>query len=235
MVLILKRCQKIHPNHHKLLCPVVNLQRHKLSFNHTMQCNNQSCTKWEHLSQWLHHSLMGTNNIQVTHHNSQDIHLKLAIPNNTLATLHSSLDILLNNTLATLLNNLDIHPSSILVTHPNSLDTHPSSIPSNSHMQVDSPQPILNNSQEKKELTEKEKTNIRAVADLDHADAHELLLVNALLQIMEVKEALAEVIAPMLATSNVHAARLGCKKIGLRKETIRRLHATIAKETAELL
>ena len=233
MVLILKRCQKIHPNHHKLLCPVVNLQRNKLSFNHTMQCNNQSCTKWEHLSQWLHHSLMGTNNIQVTHHNSQDIHLKLAIPNSTLATLHSSLDILLNNTLATLLNSLDIHPSSILVTHLNSLDTHLSSIPSNSLMQVDSHQPILNNSQGKKELTEKEKTN--TVADLDHADAHELLLVNALLQIMEVKEALAEVIAPMLATSNVHAARLGCKKIGLRKETIKRLHATIAKETAELL
>ena len=200
-----------------------------------MQCNNLSCTKWEHLSQWLCHSLTGTNNIQDTHHNSQDIHLKLAIPNSTLATLHSSLDILLNNTLATLLNNLDIHPSSILVTHPNSLDTHHKLILSNSLMQVDSHQPILNNSQEKKELTEKEKTNIRAVADLDHADAHELLLVNALLQIMEVKEALAEVIAPMLATLNVLAARLGCKKIGLRKETIRRLHATIAKETAELL
>ena len=201
-----------------------------------MQCNNQSCTKWEHLSQCLSHSLMGTNNIQATHHNSQDIRHKLDILlNSTLATLHSSLDILLNNTLATLLNSLDIHPSSILVTHHNSLDTHPSSIPSNSLMQVDSHQPILKNSQERKELKVKEKTNIRAVADLVHADVHELPLVNALLQIMGVTGALVEVIAPMLATSNVHAARLGCKKIGSRKETIRRLHATIAKETVGLL
>ena len=236
MVLNLKRCQKIHLSHLKLLCPVVNLQQHKLSFNHTMQCNNLSCTKWEHLNQWQCHSLMDTNNIQDTHHNSQDIHHKPAIPNSTLATLHSSLDILLNNTLDTLLNNLDIHLSNILVTllsslvTLNSLATHHKLIHSNNLMQVDSHQPILNNSQERKELTEKEKTNIRAVADLDHANVHE----NELLQITEATGALAEVIAPMLVTSNVHAARLGCKKIGLRKETIRRLHATIAKEIVGL-
>ena len=178
---------------------------------------------------------MDTNNIQDILHSSQDIHHRLDILlNSTLATHHSNLDIHLNNTLDTLLSNLDIHLSSILVTLPSSLVTHHKLIRSNSHTQVDSRQPIFNNSQEKKELMEKEKTHIRADADLDHADVHELLLANALLQIMEVKEALEEVIALMLVTSNVHAARLGCKKIGLRKEMIRRLLATIAKEIVGL-